>query len=70
MNCLGRPAEKFENVSLWEGATLYHVRKYEVVNRNELHIVFEKNFRKFGCTMEREAAVPAAPQPASVPAPK
>lgn len=61
MHCIGRPTEKFNNVSLWEGATLYHVRKFNVVNDNQLELAFEKNFRKFGCTMERELA----PQPAA-----
>lgn len=71
MHCIARPAEKFEGVSLWEGATLYHVRKYDVVNGNELKLSFEKNFRKFGCTMEQELAVhtPAPTATASAPKP-
>lgn len=69
MNCIGKKAERFEGVSLVEGITLYHVRKYEVVDKNKLRLVFEKNFRKLGCSMEREAveskAAPAAPAQAA-----
>ena len=71
MHCIGRPAEKFEGVDLTEGISLYHVRKYDVVNGNQLQLSFEKNFRKFGCTKERErVAAPPAPVAPAAPAPK
>lgn len=66
VDCIGKKPERFEGVSLWEGATLYHVRKYEVTDGNHLRLVFEKNFRKLGCSMEREAAESKA---VAVPAP-
>ncbi|MEZ0259359.1 MAG: hypothetical protein ACAH80_00015 [Alphaproteobacteria bacterium] len=66
MDCIGSKPERFEGVSLWEGATLYHVRKFEVVENNKLRMSFEKNFRKLTCRMEREVveskAVPPAPK--------
>jgi hypothetical protein len=66
VDCIGKKPERFEAVSLWEGATLYHVRKYEVTDGNQLRMVFEKNFRKLGCSMEREAVESkAAEQPAA-----
>ncbi|MEZ0224676.1 MAG: hypothetical protein ACAH83_08995 [Alphaproteobacteria bacterium] len=67
MDCIGRAPERFEGVSLETMPLYYHVTKYEVVDGNKLRLVFEKNFRKLGCSMTREAveskATPPAPSP-------
>ena len=64
IDCIGSKPERFEGVSLWEGATLYHVRQYEVVDNNKLRMTFEKNFRKLTCKMERETVESKAITPA------
>ncbi|TAL27210.1 MAG: hypothetical protein EPN97_17665 [Alphaproteobacteria bacterium] len=68
MDCIGRAPERFEGVSLETMPLYYHVTRYEVVEGNKLRLTFEKNFRKLGCSMTREAVeskaqTPTAPSP-------
>jgi hypothetical protein len=69
MDCIGRAPERFEGVSLTTMPLYYHVTKYEVVEGNKLRLTFEKNFRKLGCSMTREAVESKAQTP-TLPSPK
>jgi hypothetical protein len=67
MDCIGSKPERLEGVSLNTGPLYYHVARYEVVENNKLRLIFEKNFRKLTCKMEREAVESKAVPPVLAP---
>jgi hypothetical protein len=70
MDCIGKAPERIEGASLVTMPLYYHVTKYEVVEGNKLRLIYEKDFRKLRCKMEREAVESKAIPPVTAPAPK